>query len=81
MAPTPARKPSGVLQFSNSKPYAARIAKNFPRIAMKLMKIRDFPLYFWGICSDKSVFAMITVIPKPIPARINVNKNGKNYFE
>jgi hypothetical protein len=27
------------------------------------------------------VFAMITVIPKPIPARINVNKNGKNYFE
>jgi hypothetical protein len=27
------------------------------------------------------VFAMISVIPQPIPARIKVNKNAKNYFE
>lgn len=54
------------------------MAKNFPKIAMKLIKINDFPRYFCGICSDRRVLAIIRVIPNPIPPKMRVSRNVMN---
>lgn len=54
------------------------MAKNFPKIAIKLIKSNDFPLHFCGICYANRVLAMIKVIPNPTPARMRVSKKVTN---
>lgn len=57
------------------------MAKNLPKIDMKLINNNDLPLHFCGICYVNMVLAIIRVVPKPTPDRINANKKVINCSE